>query len=162
MAHLQIRGKRMSGKKVPLVLGKTVDLEVWGPINALASPSHEYQVISSDPDRVELAAGSLNTRANLRLYKATAKTFGTATVMIPEGDLEIDFVDVQVLPNPSNVPFASWYAEVLPGIMRAWISFQTHNLADELAKTTNDAAVKALNAELELLHDAQEQLRRFR
>jgi hypothetical protein len=35
-------------------------------------------------------------------------------------------------------------------------------LADELAKTTNDAAVKALNAELELLHDAQEQLRRFR
>ena len=325
MAHLQIRGKRMSGKKVPLVLGKTIDLEVWGPINALASPSHEYQVISSDPDRVELAAGSLNTRANLRLYKATAKTFGTATVMIQEGDLEIDFVDVQVLPNPSNVPFASWYAEVLPGIMRAlrargrfagpsienkagffiaqafseqspgavgdpsangnrlfnvqalvtrdsanritgvvpgqtddgvsiqnlrqgegkteetrvklasptfvydsteravahyinkilpgrymgafrvittssatfaqfaqalqdakfathanyaadlqrnsfqaikgaqtWISFQTHNLADELAKTTNDAAVKALNAELELLHDAQEQLRRFR
>jgi hypothetical protein len=119
MAHLQIRGKRMSGKKVPLVLGKTIDLEVWGPINALASPSHEYQLISSDPGRVELAAGSLNTRANLRLYKATAKTFGTATVMIQEGDLEIDFVDVQVLPNPSNVPFASWYAEVLPGIMRA-------------------------------------------
>jgi hypothetical protein len=26
---------------------------------------------------------------------------------------------VQVLPTPSNVPFASWYAEVVPGVMRA-------------------------------------------
>jgi hypothetical protein len=34
-----------------------------------------------------------------------------------------------------------------------WITFQAHVLADELAKTTNDAGVNALNDELELLRD---------
>lgn len=119
MAHLQIRGKRMSGKKVSLLLGKTVDLEVWGPINALVSPPHEYQVSSNDPNRVQLMAGSLNTSTNIRVYKATAKAFGITTVKVHEGSQLIDFVQVQVLPNPFNVPFASWYAEVIPGIMRA-------------------------------------------
>jgi hypothetical protein len=119
MAHLQIHGKRMSGKKIPLIFGNTIDLEVWGPMNALVSPPREYDVSSADRDRVELTPGSKLAARNIRLYKATGKAFGIAKVAIYDGNLMGDFVQVEVLPNPSDVPFASWYAEVVPAVISA-------------------------------------------
>jgi hypothetical protein len=74
----------------------------------------------------------------------------------------------QALQDAKFATHANYAADLQSNSFRAirgaqtWITFQTHNLADELAKTTNDADAKALNAELELLRDAQEQLKKFR
>ena len=92
-------------------------------MNTLVSPPHEYKVDSTDEDCITATADRWITSRNVRVYKVTAKAFGIAKVVIHDGDLQDvnqwgDFVQVEVLPNPSDVPYASWYAEVVPGIMR--------------------------------------------
>ena len=98
------------------------------------------------------------TRRSVRLHTTSTRSCRNGTwafrVITTSSATFAQFA--QALQDAKFATHANYAADLQSNSFRAikgaqtWIAFQTHNLADELAKTTNNAAVKALNAELEL------------